>query len=72
TRERLARMRSNATYDRTCLHLTDEEVARRVKAGEKHVVSSRILRFPGRLLLRTWFSVPCRTATARFLPIPFY
>ncbi|KAG9047091.1 Glutamate--tRNA ligase mitochondrial [Tulasnella sp. UAMH 9824] len=38
TRERLARMRSNATYDRTCLHLTDEEVARRVKAGEKHVV----------------------------------
>ncbi|KIO33547.1 hypothetical protein M407DRAFT_231625 [Tulasnella calospora MUT 4182] len=38
TRERLARMRSNATYDRTCLHLTDEEVARKVKAGEKHVV----------------------------------
>ncbi|KAG8905932.1 Glutamate--tRNA ligase mitochondrial [Tulasnella sp. 403] len=38
TRERLLRMRSNATYDRACLQLTEEEVARRVKAGERHVI----------------------------------
>lgn len=38
TRERLARAGSNATYDKTCLNLTDEEVARRVRVGEKHVV----------------------------------
>ena len=31
-------MGSNDTYDKTCLHLTEEEVARRVKAGEKSVV----------------------------------
>lgn len=37
-REKLARLGSNETYDKACLHLTDEEVARRVKAGEKHVV----------------------------------
>lgn len=29
---------SNATYDRRCLHLTDEEVARRVKNGQKSVI----------------------------------
>ncbi|KAG6909076.1 hypothetical protein DXG01_002057 [Tephrocybe rancida] len=38
TRERLARSGSNKTYDKTCLHLTEEEVARKVKAGEKSVV----------------------------------
>ncbi|KAG5636923.1 hypothetical protein H0H81_006356 [Sphagnurus paluster] len=38
TRERLARTGSNATYDKTCLHLTEEEVARKVRAGEKSVV----------------------------------
>ncbi|KAF9647742.1 glutamyl-tRNA synthetase [Thelephora ganbajun] len=38
TREKLARTGSNATYDKSCLNLTDEEVARRVKAGEKHVI----------------------------------
>ncbi|KAJ3562447.1 hypothetical protein NP233_g9562 [Leucocoprinus birnbaumii] len=38
TRERLARTGSNATYDKACLHLTDEEVARRVKAGEKSII----------------------------------
>ncbi|TFK47966.1 glutamyl-tRNA synthetase [Heliocybe sulcata] len=38
TRERLARSGSNETYDKTCLHLTDEEVARRVRAGEKHAI----------------------------------
>ncbi|EJD55655.1 glutamyl-tRNA synthetase [Auricularia subglabra TFB-10046 SS5] len=38
TRTRLLKLGSNATYDRRCLDLTDEEVARRVRAGEKHVV----------------------------------
>ncbi|KAL0950568.1 hypothetical protein HGRIS_007370 [Hohenbuehelia grisea] len=38
TREKLARSGSNSTYDKACLHLTDEEVARRVRAGEKSVV----------------------------------
>ncbi|KAF7794694.1 hypothetical protein EIP86_005832 [Pleurotus ostreatoroseus] len=38
TREKLARTGSNDTYDKTCLHLTEEEAARRVRAGEKYVV----------------------------------
>ncbi|KAI0782191.1 hypothetical protein C8Q75DRAFT_788322 [Abortiporus biennis] len=38
TREQLARSGSNATYDKACLNLTDEEVARRVRAGEKFIV----------------------------------
>ena len=38
TRERLARAGSNSTYDKACLHLTEEEVARRVRAGEKSIV----------------------------------
>ncbi|KAL9715631.1 Glutamate--tRNA ligase mitochondrial [Leucoagaricus gongylophorus] len=38
TREKLARTGSNATYDKCCLHLTDEEVSRRVKAGEKSII----------------------------------
>ncbi|KAH7884204.1 hypothetical protein F5I97DRAFT_1938759 [Phlebopus sp. FC_14] len=38
TRERLARTGSNTTYDKACLHLTEEEVARRVRAGEKSIV----------------------------------
>ncbi|KAG1857071.1 hypothetical protein F4604DRAFT_1931611 [Suillus subluteus] len=38
TREKLARTGSNATYDKSCLHLTEEEVARRVRAGEKSIV----------------------------------
>ncbi|KAG6874159.1 hypothetical protein C0995_005577 [Termitomyces sp. Mi166 len=37
-RERLARSGSNKTYDKTCLHLTEEEVARKIRAGEKSVV----------------------------------
>ncbi|KAL0066271.1 Glutamate--tRNA ligase mitochondrial [Marasmius tenuissimus] len=37
-RERLARSGSNRTYDKSCLHLTDEEAARKVKAGEKFTV----------------------------------
>ncbi|KAF8324958.1 hypothetical protein F5887DRAFT_1021355 [Amanita rubescens] len=38
TREKLARSGSNLTYDKRCLHLTDEEVARRVRAGEKSTI----------------------------------
>jgi glutamyl-tRNA synthetase len=38
TREKLARAGSSASYDRRCLHLTEEEVVRKVKAGEKHIV----------------------------------
>ncbi|KAM5534385.1 hypothetical protein V8D89_011978 [Ganoderma adspersum] len=38
TREKLARTGSNSTYDKTCLHLTEEEAARRVRAGEKFVI----------------------------------
>jgi glutamyl-tRNA synthetase len=38
TREALARKGSNSTYDKACLHLTEEEVTRRVRAGEAHVV----------------------------------
>jgi len=37
-KEKLARSGSSASYDRRCLHLTEEEVARKVRAGEKHVV----------------------------------
>ncbi|KAH6903453.1 glutamyl-tRNA synthetase [Coprinopsis sp. MPI-PUGE-AT-0042] len=47
-RERLARTGSNATYDRSCLHLTDEEVARKVKAGEKSVVRLNGTNLPAR------------------------
>ncbi|KAF8508497.1 glutamyl-tRNA synthetase [Gautieria morchelliformis] len=38
TKERLHKTGSSATYDRTCLHLTEEEVARRVKSGERSVI----------------------------------
>ncbi|KAF8629012.1 hypothetical protein AX17_005868 [Amanita inopinata Kibby_2008] len=38
TREKLARSGSNLTYDKRCLHLTDEEVARRAKAGHKSTI----------------------------------
>ena len=38
TREKLARAGSSTSYDSRCLHLTEEEVARKVKAGEKHIV----------------------------------
>ncbi|KAH9850613.1 glutamyl-tRNA synthetase [Lenzites betulinus] len=38
TRERLARTGSNSTYDKSCLHLTEEEAARKVGAGEKFIV----------------------------------
>ncbi|KAJ7127136.1 glutamyl-tRNA synthetase [Mycena epipterygia] len=37
-REKLARAGSSQSYDKRCLHLTEEEVARRVRAGEKHIV----------------------------------
>ncbi|KAI0662347.1 glutamyl-tRNA synthetase [Cubamyces menziesii] len=38
TREKLARTGSNSTYDKACLHLTEEEAARKVRAGEKYIV----------------------------------
>ncbi|KIL60776.1 hypothetical protein M378DRAFT_83308 [Amanita muscaria Koide BX008] len=38
TREKLARSGSNLTYDKRCLHLTDEEVARRLRAGHKSTI----------------------------------
>jgi len=38
TRERLARAGLNSTYDKHCLSLSSEDVARRVHAGEKNVV----------------------------------
>ncbi|KAJ6544799.1 hypothetical protein DFH09DRAFT_928025 [Mycena vulgaris] len=37
-REKLARTGSGQSYDKRCLHLTEEEVARRVRAGETHIV----------------------------------
>jgi glutamyl/glutaminyl-tRNA synthetase len=37
-REALARTGSNKTYDKTCLRLSEEEVVRKVKAGEKFVI----------------------------------
>jgi glutamyl-tRNA synthetase len=37
-REKLARSGSNSTYNNTCLHLTEEEVTRKVHLGEKSVV----------------------------------
>ncbi|KAH7104666.1 glutamyl-tRNA synthetase, partial [Auriculariales sp. MPI-PUGE-AT-0066] len=37
-RAKLQSLGSNSTYDRHCLSLTDEEVARRVRTGEKSVV----------------------------------
>ncbi|CAE6466273.1 unnamed protein product [Rhizoctonia solani] len=38
TKEKLQKLGSNSTYDRACLNLSEEESARRVRAGEKHVV----------------------------------
>ncbi|KAF8957056.1 hypothetical protein BDZ97DRAFT_1670524 [Flammula alnicola] len=49
TRGRLARMGSSASYDRKCLHLTEEEVARKVRAGEKHIVRFNTSEVPSRL-----------------------
>ncbi|RDB27293.1 putative glutamate--tRNA ligase, mitochondrial [Hypsizygus marmoreus] len=48
TRERLARAGSNSTYDKTCLHLTEEEVARKVRAGEKSIVRLNDSNLPAR------------------------
>ncbi|CAL1696806.1 unnamed protein product [Somion occarium] len=48
TRERLARTGSNATYDKACLNLTEEEVMRRVRAGHKHVVRLNDSNLPNR------------------------
>ncbi|KAI0761628.1 glutamyl-tRNA synthetase [Trametes elegans] len=48
TRERLARTGSNASYDKACLHLTQEEAARKVRAGEKFIVRLNDGRLPAR------------------------
>ncbi|KAH8111483.1 glutamyl-tRNA synthetase [Phellopilus nigrolimitatus] len=37
-RDKLKKLGSNATYDKACLHLSEEEVARRKRAGEKYVI----------------------------------
>ncbi|KAF9527903.1 hypothetical protein CPB83DRAFT_767702 [Crepidotus variabilis] len=37
-KEKLARSGASASYDRRCLHLTEEEAARKVRAGEKHTI----------------------------------
>ena len=54
TRERLARTGSNSTYDKACLHLAEEEVARRVRAGEKSIVRLNVCHRPSR---RALFSI---------------
>ncbi|KIJ60123.1 hypothetical protein HYDPIDRAFT_32546 [Hydnomerulius pinastri MD-312] len=38
THSQVMHIGSNSTYDKACLHLTEEEVARRVRAGEKSIV----------------------------------
>ncbi|KAF8200331.1 hypothetical protein BJ912DRAFT_948749 [Pholiota molesta] len=48
TKGRLARNGSSASYDRKCLHLTEEEVARKVRAGEKHIVRFNSSEVPSR------------------------
>ncbi|KAF4566578.1 Glutamate--tRNA ligase mitochondrial [Pleurotus pulmonarius] len=48
TREKLARSGSNETYDKHCLYLSDEEVARKVRAGEKSVVRLNDDKLPNR------------------------
>ncbi|KAI9445565.1 glutamyl-tRNA synthetase [Lactarius indigo] len=48
TRERLARAGLNSTYDKHCLSLSSEEVARRVRAGEKNVVRLNDSNLPAR------------------------
>ncbi|KIY53503.1 hypothetical protein FISHEDRAFT_63335 [Fistulina hepatica ATCC 64428] len=47
-REKLARQGSNATYDKRCLYLTDEEVARRVRAGNTGVIRLNDSNLPSR------------------------
>jgi len=44
TRERLARAGLNSTYDKHCLSLSFDEVARRVRAGEKNVIRLNVSR----------------------------
>lgn len=43
TREKLARTGSHSTYEKSCLSLADEEIARRVKAGVKHVIRMNVM-----------------------------
>lgn len=52
-KEALRKKGSNATYDKRCLHLSEEEVHRRIKAGEKYVVRLDVrLQFCCMLILR--------------------
>ncbi|GJJ13835.1 hypothetical protein Clacol_008092 [Clathrus columnatus] len=37
-KDRLSKIGSSATYNRTCLHLTEEEVARRIRSGQKYTI----------------------------------
>ncbi|KAF8907594.1 hypothetical protein CPB84DRAFT_1843807 [Gymnopilus junonius] len=46
---KLARAGSSSSYDRRCLHLTEEEVARKLRAGEKHTVRFNTSVVPERL-----------------------
>ncbi|TFY71407.1 hypothetical protein EVG20_g1615 [Dentipellis fragilis] len=48
TREKLARSGLNSTYDKACLNLTEEEVARRVRAGEKSIIRLNDSNLPSR------------------------
>ncbi|KAI0063242.1 glutamyl-tRNA synthetase [Artomyces pyxidatus] len=48
TREHLARAGLNSTYDKRCLSLTEEEVARRLRAGEKNIVRLNDSNIPSR------------------------
>ncbi|KDR72776.1 hypothetical protein GALMADRAFT_252032 [Galerina marginata CBS 339.88] len=48
TKGKLARAGSSASYDRKCLHLTEEEVARKLRAGEKHTVRFNNMVVPSR------------------------
>ncbi|KZT68859.1 glutamyl-tRNA synthetase [Daedalea quercina L-15889] len=47
-REKLARSGSSFTYDKTCLNLTEEEVARRTRAGETSIIRLNDSRLPTR------------------------
>lgn len=38
------KMGSLVTYDRACLHLTEEEVTRRIRSGQKFTVRLHVIR----------------------------
>lgn len=63
-KEKLARSGSSSSYDRRCLHLTEEEVARKVRAGEKYTV-----RFNVRKLDDFYSFYGAHTLVCRILPV---